>query len=87
MRARRQAAGGRGGQVLVLEAGGNDTSHIISDPNRWSLTLGTELGWQFVGEQSTRFEGRAIPYAMRKVLEPVSERYRNGVSIWVGWPP
>ena len=51
---------GGAAKVLVLEAGGNDTSDIISDPNSWPLTLGTGLDWQFVAEQSTRLEGRAI---------------------------
>jgi choline dehydrogenase len=55
-------------KVLVLEAGGDDNSDVISDPNRWPLTLGTALDWQFVAEQSTRLGGRAIPYAMGKVL-------------------
>jgi choline dehydrogenase len=53
---------------LVLEAGGDDGSDLISDPNRWPLTLGTELDWQFIAEPSAHLEGRAIPYNMGKVL-------------------
>jgi choline dehydrogenase len=34
--------------VLVLEAGGGDEADVIADPNRWPLTLGSELDWGFV---------------------------------------
>jgi choline dehydrogenase len=55
-------------RILVLEAGGDDGSDLIGDPNRWPMTLGTELDWQFVAEPSAHLEGRAIPYSMGKVL-------------------
>ena len=55
-------------KILVLEAGGEDTSDLIDDPNRWPLTLGTELDWRFVAEPDPRLQGRAIPYNMGKVL-------------------
>jgi choline dehydrogenase len=55
-------------RVLVLEAGGDDGSELIGDPNRWPMTLGTELDWQFIAEPSAHLEGRAIPYSMGKVL-------------------
>jgi hypothetical protein len=35
-------------QVLLLEAGGDDESEVITNPNRWRLTLGSELDWGFV---------------------------------------
>ena len=54
--------------VLVLEAGGGDEADVIADPNRWPLALGSELDWGFVAEANPRLNGRAIPYAMGKVL-------------------
>jgi choline dehydrogenase len=56
------------GRILVLEAGGDDCSNLIGDPNRWPQTLGTELDWKFVAEPSARLDGRAISYNMGKVL-------------------
>jgi choline dehydrogenase-like flavoprotein len=55
-------------QVLVLEAGGTDETDLITDPNRWPMTLGSELDWGFVAESNPHLNGRAIPYAMGKVL-------------------
>src|SRR5262249_44496665 len=37
-------------QVLLLEAGGTDETDLITNPNRWPLTLGSELDWGFVAE-------------------------------------
>src|SRR5262249_17389466 len=54
--------------VLVLEAGGSDDSESISDPNRWPLTLGSELDWGFIAEPNPRLKDRAIRYSMGKVL-------------------
>src|SRR5215813_12224654 len=54
--------------VLVLEAGGSDVADVIADPNRWPMTLGSELDWGFVAEPNPRLNGRAIPYSMGKVL-------------------
>jgi choline dehydrogenase len=55
-------------RVLLLEAGGSDDTDAIMDPNRWPMTLGTELDWGFVAEPNPRLDGRAIPYSMGKVL-------------------
>ena len=55
-------------KVLLLEAGGSDEADVIGDPNRWPMTLGSELDWGFVAEPNPRLNGRAIPYAMGKVL-------------------
>jgi choline dehydrogenase len=55
-------------RVLVLEAGGSDELHIVSDPDRWPMTLGSELDWGFVAEPNPHLNGRAIPYSMGKVL-------------------
>src|ERR1700761_8098127 len=55
-------------RVLLLEAGGSDQTDLIRDPNRWPMTLGSELDWGFVAEPNTRLNGRAIRYSMGKVL-------------------
>src|SRR5262249_32940868 len=55
-------------QVLVLEAGGTDETDLGTNPNRWPMTLRTELGWGFVAETNPKLNGRAIPYSMGKVL-------------------
>ena len=54
--------------VLLLEAGGSDEADVIADPNRWPMTLGSELDWGFVAEPNPHLNGRAIPYSMGKVL-------------------
>ena len=54
--------------VLLLEAGGGDETDLIGDPNRWPMTLGSELDWKFVAEPNARLNGRAIRYSMGKVL-------------------
>src|SRR5215510_15963238 len=55
-------------QVLLLEAGGTDETELITNPNRWPKTLGSELDWGFVAEPNPHLNGRAIPYSMGKVL-------------------
>src|SRR6516162_8924341 len=55
-------------RVLLLEAGGSDETDLIGDPNRWPMTLGSELDWGFVAEPNARLNGRAIRYSMGKVL-------------------
>jgi choline dehydrogenase len=55
-------------RVLLLEAGGGDETDLIGDPNRWPMTLGSELDWGFVAEPNPRLNGRAIRYSMGKVL-------------------
>ena len=55
-------------QVLLLEAGGNDEIEVIENPNRWPMTLGSELDWGFVAEANPHLNGRAIRYSMGKVL-------------------
>ena len=55
-------------QVLLLEAGGTDETDLITNPNRWPMTLGSELDWGFVAEPNPYLNGRAIPYSMGKVL-------------------
>jgi choline dehydrogenase len=55
-------------QVLVLEAGGTDETDLVTNPNRWPMTLGSELDWGFVAEPNPNLNGRAIRYSMGKVL-------------------
>jgi len=55
-------------RILVLEAGGSDELQIVSDPDRWPATLGSELDWGFVAEPNPHLNGRAIRYSMGKVL-------------------
>ena len=55
-------------QVLLLEAGGADETELVTDPNRWPMTLGSDLDWGFVAEPNPHLNGRAIPYSMGKVL-------------------
>jgi choline dehydrogenase-like flavoprotein len=49
--------------VLLLEAGGTDVTDLITDPNRWPMTLGSELDWGFVAEPNPHLNGRAIRYS------------------------
>ena len=55
-------------QVLLLEAGGTDETDLVTNPNRWPMTLGSELDWGFVTEPNPHLNGRAIRYSMGKVL-------------------
>lgn len=55
-------------QVLLLEAGGTDETDLVMNPNRWPMTLGSELDWGFVAEPNPNLNGRAIRYSMGKVL-------------------
>ncbi len=48
-------------RILVLEAGGSDEREVITNPNRWPMTLGSELDWGFVAEPNPRLNGRANP--------------------------
>src|SRR6516225_2259361 len=55
-------------QVLLLEAGGTDESDLVTNPNRWPMTLGSELDWGFVAVPNPNLNGRANRYSMGKVL-------------------
>jgi choline dehydrogenase len=55
-------------QVLLLEAGGDDETDVIRNPNSWPQALGTELHWGFVAAPNPHLNGRSIPYSMGKVL-------------------
>ncbi|ASL46376.1 Oxygen-dependent choline dehydrogenase [Burkholderia sp. AD24] len=55
-------------KVLLLEAGTDDEADLISNPNSWPMTLGSEFDWGFVAEPNPHLNGRAIPYSMGKGL-------------------
>src|SRR5215467_10894789 len=55
-------------QVLLLEAGGTDETDLITNPNRWPMTLGSDLDWGFIVQPNPNLNGRAIRYSMGKVL-------------------
>jgi choline dehydrogenase len=61
-------------RVLLLEAGGPDESEVITDPNKWVMTLGGSSGWGYVATPNPRLNGRAIAYSMGKVLATHAER-------------
>lgn len=61
-------AAARDVKVLVIEAGGTDDLDILNDPNRWPMTLGSELDWGFSAEANPRLNNRAIGYSMGKAL-------------------
>ena len=61
-------AADRNAQVLLLEAGGTDEQELVMNPNRWPMTLGTELDWGFVTQPNPSLKGRPIRYSMGKVL-------------------
>ena len=39
-------------QVLLLWAGGDDETELITNPNHWPRTLVSELDWGFVAERT-----------------------------------
>src|SRR5262249_31959702 len=55
-------------QWLLLEASATDETDLVTNPNRWPMTLGSELDWGFVTEPNPNLNGRAIGYSMGKVL-------------------
>jgi choline dehydrogenase len=58
----------RGAQVLLLEAGGDDISPTIMEPNQWPLNLGSRYDWAFDGQPSPHLNGRRLPLSMGKAL-------------------
>jgi choline dehydrogenase len=55
-------------QVLLLEAGGTDETDLITNPNRWPMTLAANWIGASTAEPNPHLNGRAIPYSMGKVL-------------------
>jgi choline dehydrogenase len=54
--------------VLLLEAGGRDDVLAVVSADQWASNLGSERDWQFTAQPNPHLNGRAIPYAMGKVL-------------------
>jgi choline dehydrogenase len=54
--------------VLLLEAGGSDVLEQIQDASRWLELRHTEQDWDFKTRPNPHLNGRAIPWAMGKVL-------------------
>src|SRR6202043_2271695 len=54
--------------VLLLEAGGTDALPQIQDASRWLENRNTEQDWAFKTRPNPHLNGRAIPWAMGKVL-------------------
>jgi choline dehydrogenase len=55
-------------KILVIEAGGWDTSPAVADPKVWFTNLGTERDWGDVAERSAHVNNRAIPEHMGRVV-------------------
>nr|CAD6437922.1 oxidoreductase [Rhizobium sp. Q54] len=55
-------------QVLLIEAGGEDTSPTIKQPGQWPLNLGSSHDWAFESEPSPHLNGRRLPLNMGRVL-------------------
>jgi choline dehydrogenase len=45
--------------VLLLETDGTDETDLVTNPNRWPPTLGTELDWGFIAQPNPNLNGRA----------------------------
>lgn len=54
--------------VLLIEAGGDDTSPTIIHPGQWPLNLGSAHDWAFESQPSRHLNGRRLPLSMGKVL-------------------
>lgn len=66
--------------VLLLEAGGTDLDPAVVNPEMWPLNQGTERVWDFTTAPDPAVNGRALPYAMGRVLGGGSS---VNVSIWI----
>lgn len=55
-------------RVLLLEAGEDDDTELVMDPNQWMRIFGTPMDWGFNTDPNPQLNGRAIPYSMGKVL-------------------
>jgi choline dehydrogenase len=69
--------------VLLLEACGTDDVPAVMRPDQWASNLNSERAWQFTAQANPHLNGRAIPYAMGKVLGGGSS---INVMSWVRGP-
>lgn len=54
--------------VLIIEAGGNDDSPTIQDPNAFSSLLGTDVDWAYMTEEEPSINNRKLSWPRGKVL-------------------
>ncbi|MEU8718652.1 GMC family oxidoreductase N-terminal domain-containing protein [Streptomyces sp. NPDC048663] len=54
--------------VLLIEAGGTDQIEAVQDPDKWPFNMGTDRLWDFTTVPDPAVGGRALPYAMGRVL-------------------
>lgn len=57
-----------GAQVLLLEAGGEDSGKQIDDPSIWFTNIGGPLDWSFPTVPTAALNGRSIPIGAGRVL-------------------
>lgn len=54
--------------VLLVEAGGDDSAPSVIEANQWPINLGSDRDWGFHGQPNAHLNGRSIPFSMGKVL-------------------
>jgi choline dehydrogenase len=55
-------------KVLLLEAGGDDVSPMVTDAANWMGNIGSERDWCFSAKPNARLNGRSLHLAMGKGL-------------------
>jgi choline dehydrogenase len=78
-------------KILVIEAGGWDTSPAVADPRVWFTNLGTERDWNDIAVPSPHVNDRAIPEHMGRVVGGGSSinatiwarPFRKNLDYWV----
>jgi len=55
-------------QVLLLEAGGDDSIPAIVEPGQWPLNLGSDRDWAFEGQANPHLNGRRLALSMGRAL-------------------
>src|SRR5215469_5613402 len=75
--------------VLLLEAGGADETDLVTNPNRWPMTLGSELDWSFVTQWVRSWV--AVPASMSRHglvdTEPIGTSTHPNRTIHLGATP
>lgn len=54
--------------VLLIEAGGDDSSPTITEPSMWPLNLGSERDWGFEAQPNVHLNNRRLALNMGKAL-------------------
>jgi choline dehydrogenase len=55
-------------EVLLLEAGGDDNAHSVTEAARWTTNIGGERDWGFTSQPDSNLNGRSVPLSMGKAL-------------------